>query len=237
MQLSQLPAWLEDMVDRSDDATTWLCGHDPLVIAACAHRYQQTHHCFPPSVDVLEFIMADYILADQMRSYYSAKLVELSLNGQSLSEFRKKLASIINGRTLLEKSEVGLLYKLAGFYFEDIAIDEVFNRTTPIPGDMRDQRLPQIDKVVTLNPLRKVVHSRSVHGRIVKYWFSDQHNHACCVTSLEKNIFVPLMDDLCRRPKLNLVTSINLSHTVGDPKTRGPRWYWNLFNFRLSQDL
>jgi hypothetical protein len=170
MSLSSTPVWFEEFLEPAEPrATMFCCDHDPLVLAAAAHRYFERNKKYPESIASLDFVMVDYELADQIRNYYSAKLVELSLNGQPLSPFRAKLAGIVNGRNMLESSEVGLLYRLAGFYFEDIATDWVFNNTKPVLELARSMRLPQTDTEFDLVPLRRVTRKRHGDGAVVRY--------------------------------------------------------------------
>lgn len=235
MSLSSTPVWFEEFLEpRETKSSVFHVDYDPLVMAAAAHRYFSRNKKYPDSVAALDFVMADYELADQIRNYYSAKLVELSLNGQPLSPFRAKLAGLVNGRTVLEASEVGLLYRLADFYFEDIATDWVFNNTKPVLELARSLRLPQTDTEFDLVPLRRVVRKRHSNGAVVRYWFSNQDDNPCCITSVANNIMLPLMDDLFSRARVRMVSSFNCSELPGGVRSRNSRYYWNLFNFRLT---
>lgn len=219
---------ISDPADRNLKLT-----HAPLVVAAAMHRFR-TMGIHYPSLEMLDVKMVDYELAEQIKHYYSAKLVELSLNGQQLSAFRTRLATIVSGRTDLERNELGILYRIGGFYFEDLDTDYVFNNTKPLL--MAPPKLPLESRNFELKPLRRSVRSAR-HGNIVRYWFADQEHNACCVTVVQNNALLSLMDDIFTWPTVNFNSHANIKSTVGDAASRGVRRYWNLFKFKLSRPI
>jgi hypothetical protein len=223
--------WLNETDDHDRRLIT--LAHDPLVSAAAAWRFNKRTKSYA-NFEVLEVTMVDHQLADQMRNYYQAKLVELALTGKKLSPFRAKLASIINGRKIINTSELGLLHRLPHFYFEDLDTDWVFNSTRFIPDLAAEDQRPGVEAVFDLVPLRRSVRQKA-GGHLVRYWFANQDDNPCCITAVENNVMLPMMDDLFAQPTLKLVSRFSLQETVGDAPSRGARRYWNLFRFRLAR--
>jgi hypothetical protein len=126
------------------------------------------------------------------------------------------------------------LHRLPHFYFEDLDTDWVFNSTRPIPDLAREDQRPGVEAVFDLAPLRRSVRQKA-GGHLVRYWFANQDDNPCCITVVENNVMLPMMDDLFSQPTLRLISNFSLQQTVGDANSRGARRYWNLFRFRLAR--
>ena len=232
MNIAGMLKWEVESISDPDDGKLKL-NHAPLVVAAAMHRFKAMGIHYP-RLDMLDVKMVDYALAEQIQHYYSAKLVELSLNGHKLSPFRTRLATIVSGRTDLERSELGILHRIGGFYFEDLDTDYVFNHTKPLYAT--PLQLPLEPRNFELKPLRRSVRSAN-HGNIVRYWFSNTDQNACCITVIQNNVLLSLMDEIFEWPTVNLNSHANTQSTVGDAASRGVRQYWNLFKFKLSRPI
>lgn len=204
---------------------------DPVAMACAVYRSWKTHQT-AQFQDLEESLIMpeDRICADAIRQYYIAKFVELALRGQSLSQFRLKLAEVLDGRRQLKKSEVGMLYRLPYFYDEDVTTDWIYENTAVdhTVNHFRDR--DQVLNRLTLTPLRRVMRSQR-SGDVVKYWFVDQHQHPVMISVAKNNPLNSLMESLWSMQQLQVTGQIQLKsrpgHGIRD------RFHFELFNMKL----
>jgi hypothetical protein len=224
--------WWEDLIKESESKKKLAVFNDDPVAMACAvHRSWKTHET--PQFQELESALIepeDRARADSIRRYYGAKFVEMALRGRQPSEFRLKLAEVLDGRRQLVESEIGMLYRLPYFYDEDIDTDWIYANTA---SDQTLEYYRGLDKLVqplTLTPLLRVLRSQRL-GDSVKYWFVTQHGHPAVISVAKSNPLNAMMSSLFELPQLKVQAQLKIGtrrgHNVQD------QFHFDLINPRL----
>ncbi len=208
---------------------------DPVAMACAVHRSWKTHET--PQFQELESVLIepeDRDRAEAIRRYYGAKFVEMALRGYQLSEFRLKLAEVLDGRRQLAESEVGMLYRLPYFYDEDTDTDWIYANTASGQALAYWKGLEHVTVTLTLTPLRRVLRSQRL-GDSVKYWFVTEHNYPAVISVAKSNPLNAMMDSLFELPQLRVAAQLRIGtrrgHNVQD------QFHFELINPRLLSSL
>jgi hypothetical protein len=224
--------WFEDLVNEAESKKKLAVFQDDPVAMACAvHRSWKTHE----TAQFLELESAlikpeDRDRAAAIRRYYGAKFTEMALRGHQPSEFRLKLAEVLDGRRQLAESEVGMLYRLPYFYDEDTETDWIYANT--LSGQTLEyyHGLDELVQPLTLTPLRQVLRSQRL-GDSIKYWFVTQHGHPALISVAKSNSLNAMMSSLFELPSLEVEAYIKIGtrrgHNVRD------QFHFDLVNTRL----
>lgn len=132
--------------------------------------------------------------ANQIRDYYSKKLLMWMLKERPLTSFRKDLNKFLQGSpTNFLETLVPIVYRLPEFYHYDIEYtDMVKSLTSKVETDFVEKLHPEI---LTLTPIRKFrVNKRS--KKHDEYWFKDSSNHAFKTAIEIDNILHGLWDNM-----------------------------------------
>ena len=103
---------------------------DALALSCCNYRLtretKKSHSL--TDTDLSTFMQTcDYEMAEKIRDFYGKRIIIWNLKGRSLSEYRKKLADIINQPLITEFTNlnVGVLYRLPDFYEYDNGVEHM----------------------------------------------------------------------------------------------------------------
>lgn len=226
------PGWYEDLVKSVPSKESHVAFRDDPVAMACAvHRGWQTDET--PQFQDLESVVItpqDRLRAAAIRDYYGAKFTEMALRGWTPSEFRLKLAEVLDGRRQLKESEIGMLYRLPYFYDEDTDTDWIYANTATAQTLEYYRGLDHLVQRLTLTPLRQVLRSQRL-GDSIKYWFVTQHGHPAVISVAKSNPLNTMMDSLFELPVLEVTAQLKLGtrrgHNVVD------QFHFELINMRL----
>lgn len=132
----------------------------------------------------------DLATAQAIRNYYAGKIVGLGLRGIPLTPIKKCMYDIVTqGKHVIKKSQIGLLYRLPGFYQEDLFMDKILedsksidNRTVSIDGfNTRFQYIGNVNRTT-----RRVKQKR--------FWFrNDEQKLACFYVDSTNNPALPIL--------------------------------------------
>lgn len=205
---------------------------DPVAMACAVHRSWKTDGT-GQSLDLgsIPVEPQDRSRADAIRRYYSAKFVEMALRGHQVSEFRLKMAEVLDGRRQLVESEIGLLYRLPYFYDEDTETDWIYENTASDQTLDYYRNLDAIIQTLTLTPLRKIFRAQKNGNSTVRYWFLTQHGYPAVMSVAGSNPLNSLMNSLFQLPVLHVDAGIKLSSRIG--QISGDRYHLELFNLVL----
>jgi|688.fasta_scaffold310662_3 hypothetical protein len=143
---------------------------DPVALACCVWRqgmYMDLADAKPTS--------EDRELAVKVRQHFVSKLTMERLQNDRVTAFRQKLGAFLVGNHQLLESELGLLYRLPYFYFEDLFQQELINTVTQIP--LNSPTLRQIQ----LQPLSVTVLKRR-NGDVRQFWWIDNNRQPYCLS-------------------------------------------------------
>lgn len=208
-----LPSWTED----------------PIALACAVHRQWSTNTNASNRWQDLATVTAedqDRTMSTQIRQYYSNRIMVDLLRGTGAkSEFRKKLYGFVAQDRMLTANEIGLIYKLPYFYYEDIGLDHVVSATADsTPPNPIGQRV-----TAKFSPLQKILRSRK-SGDIVQYWMhSDQGPGAYMLSVRLNDQYHKLIDGLMQQPVV-LSAWLHVKSFMGYHRNR---WYYAVNGIEL----
>jgi len=192
-------------IDLSNIIDKWLAVEDksstaPLMIdnpiaAACAsYRFGKETGIRWTRLSDAKITDQDRTKAQELKNYYIGKLTVQALKGRPLTEFRKKLYSILVDQTVVTEGDQGLIQRLPYFYDEDLAVTDVVANTVSVPTKTV---IPK--QVVTLTPYTKIFQGRK-HGEYTQFWWRDEQNHGVVLKLKTDNVLYSLIDSMFAKP-------------------------------------
>lgn len=137
----------------------------------------------------------DRVLANNIRDYYSKKIMLWKLKSIMLTSFRQDLNEFIHSDGLKFKETVfGLAYRLPQFYFYDLKLDTIFRDTNRLPKEKL--------KGIETKTLR-YIDSTEVDRKTLKrneYWFADEEDNVVTVYLVPNNPLLKLWEQLIKNP-------------------------------------
>lgn len=155
---------------------------DILVLSVTAHRMYSVQHYKLTSAELLKHIkQEDREKAEEIRKYYSQKIMMLKLKEAKFSGFREALNKLVHsdGKTFREDM-IGVAWYIPKFYQYDIQLDEIKLQVT------QDQGFEQLDKErkpgslqlsCNLTPIKRL-HRKTKNRNAYEYWFKDDNLNA-----------------------------------------------------------
>lgn len=141
----------------------------------------------------------DRIKADEIKDYYSKKIMMLKLKGNGkLTKFRDDLNTLIHSDGRIFKEDmIGVAYSLPYFYKYDTEMDGVLSQVTK-DQNFKEVELkggPSVLRLTTeLTPLKRIKHTTK-HTKKVQYWLKDDKlNAGVLIEIAEKNPLQHLWD-------------------------------------------
>lgn len=192
----------EDIFDRFESETKLrTLNHDVLALSCCAYRIsdqlQQPFLNFENPEVSTNLSDEDFQLAEQIRSYYGKKYLWRILNERNVSEFQTTVLDFISNKekNVYDQKSEGLIYKLPGFYFNDLVTDEIFKNADTSEIDESTPRFLRQKYTKIL----KFVNAIEVRTRRTKenvYWFKDNNNRLNSITIPHPNCLEHLWSDI-----------------------------------------
>lgn len=139
----------------------------------------------------------DRKLSEDIKLYYSQKLVFMQLKDKQLSPYRVDLNHFLRGElTLMKQSVFGLAYNLPKFYFYDCKIDKVFENS-----NCSNLRPIKDRETKSLSFLECTVKDNRTMVRKKEYWFADSiHNCIVNISLDDKNPLINLWEKIIQHP-------------------------------------
>ena len=136
----------------------------------------------------------DKYRANQIRDYYSKKLMMLILRDIKLSPFREDLKEFIHGTGMQFSEKMQpLVYRLPEFYDYDVAVDKMFSRYNVV--------VKGYDESIKENKVLTHVDSFRVERKKFKYkefWFRDHSNSLVALRYDANNPLLPFFEHCIR---------------------------------------
>lgn len=190
---------------------------DVLTLSTALQRHNKL--CVDPSARIHKLLDSklfnkiepeDRNKAQDIRDYYSKKIMMWKLKDIKLTKFREDMNTLIHSDGLMFKEEVlGLAYHLPTFYDFDIEMDNIKSNLTPNQGfdkldkDMKPRKMNLDVELVPLNRLDR----KTKRGLTHQYWFKDTDLDAGCMIALtEKNPLLHIWDHIFSTEKVLKIT-------------------------------
>lgn len=182
-------------------STSYTFEQDALIVSCTVHRLrdQQGVNLSLQDPKIYNHISdQDRELAENIRGYYSKKLMLLQLKNSSMSKFRSDLAKFISGTGHeVDIETLGMVYRLPEFYAYDTMLDQMYETvftgkiTRKLARDYTDTK-----RVCNFKPVNKLLRTRR-GSKIWQYWYTmDTDNYAGMITVMNDNPLKPLWDKL-----------------------------------------
>jgi len=171
---------------------------DLLALSTTWQRIRESRNSSPVFVDVYPEKILDAVLfknvtgddiakANEIRDYYSKKIMLWKLKGQELTRFRKDMNEFVHsdGKKFREEMKP-LVYCLPDFYDQDVAFDALaMNHNTKV-----------VESQSTIKKLKLVkTFTKKVRGTKRKeYWFIDKNDNLVTTQFQADNPLISLMD-------------------------------------------
>jgi hypothetical protein len=185
--------WLSDVI--TDKPTKPLAIDDPIAAACASYRHGKETGIRWTALSDAVIDEQDRIRAQELRKYYTGRLTFQALKGELLTEFRKKLYSILNNDYIIVEGDQGLIQRLPYFYEEDLATEELIANTVSA-----DRTGTIAQGVVTLTPYKKIFYGRK-HGESTQFWWRNKKQQGVVLVIKNDNQLYSLIDSLFTQPR------------------------------------
>jgi hypothetical protein len=189
---------------------------DPVALSCAVFREWQTHRLARfLDLTAATALPEDHATAARIRDYYGKKFSYQLLKGHALSPFRQTLISLMAETHHVEQSQMGMLYRLPGFYHEDLETDHMFKHVTPgVEQVYKEWTQSDVGWVsqhrqFSLTPLRKI-HRDAKPKERTRFWYLTQQGFALCVTVANDNSMFQLFNSLYERGPVELAGHVRL---------------------------
>jgi hypothetical protein len=195
---------------------------DPVALSCAVFREWRSNHLARfLDLTAATALPEDHATAAQIRDYYGKKFSYQLLKGHTLSPFRQTLVGLMAETHHVEQSQMGMLYRLPGFYHEDQETDHMFEHVTPgVEQVYKEQMYKEQMKAApygwgpqqrhfSLTPLRKI-HRDAKPKERTRFWYLTQQGFALCVTVANDNSMFQLFNSLYERGPVELAGHVRL---------------------------
>jgi hypothetical protein len=189
---------------------------DPVALSCAVFREWQANRLARfMDLESATALPEDHATAARIRDYYGKKFSYQLLKGHALSPFRQTLVNLMAETHHVEQSQVGMLYRLPGFYHEDQETDHMFEHVTPGVEQVykewtqSDVGWVSLHRQFWLTPLRKI-HRDAKPKERTRFWYLTQQGFALCVTVANDNSLFQLFNSLYERGPVELAGQVRL---------------------------
>jgi len=168
---------------------------------------------------------SDRIHANEIRDYFSKKIMLWSLKGISLSKYRTDLNKFIHGDSKKITEEIlPIVYRLPEFYDYDIQFD---NFKQDVKLEITNfKHITTHQKITTLKPITSFYKSNKRTKRF-EYWLSDSNDNAHMITIEPRNPLKHIWDNMFTDNHLRIEAAYA-------PKQYDDLQYYLLLNWKLA---
>lgn len=181
-----------NLIERDDDREVNF-KDDPIALAWARHKKSQTMGYI--ALGETEVTPEDRVVAEQIKRYYRDRYAMHILRGNQLSDFRTKLYGLVQGLHGLKTKDLGLLYKLPGFYEEDQFLDKLAVEDFA-PVTNFDQLAPR--STWRLNAHSSYKSTRN-HAVATHYFWTNVRNQLVCWSVPSNNTLMTMVQGLFDR--------------------------------------
>jgi hypothetical protein len=136
----------------------------------------------------------DRIRANEIRDYFSKKIMLWALKSIKLSSYRQDLNKFIHGDNKKVTEELlPLIYRLPEFYEYDIQFDQ-FKREVNLEIN-NFSNIDSVKKIITLTPI-KSFYKTNKRVKHFEYWLKDSNDNAHLITIEPKNPLKHIWDKM-----------------------------------------
>lgn len=176
---------------------------DLLVLSCAWHRLRNSKNTIKINISSIlnhnlfnELNSDDYALAQEIRNYYSKKIMLWTIKNVKMTKFRQDLSTFIqdDGKKFTEKM-IGLAFTLPSFYEYDIKLDLVFSGKNFV--DIEKQRGRKVKELTLID---KTIRDRKNFIKKYEYWFLDQSNTINSICIDVNNPLISIWDNLILKP-------------------------------------
>ena len=147
-------------------------------------------------LETAQITTQDRQVSAELRKYYADRIMLTMLGNNKISEFRRKLYGVVTDSLGLNKSDIGLLYRLPYFYEEDLALDRVVAQTQPLTQREPTERIHGLFTVI-----ERIYRSRR-SGDYTQLWMTRKGSTAPYMLTVKAdNPYHRLVVNLLEQPK------------------------------------
>ena len=201
---------------------------DPLALSFASYKLWKINPANRwATLETVKATQEDRETAVQARQYYNHKFMMRMLKGDELTDFQKKMAGFVAGTYQLNTEELGILYRIPYFYYEDIAIDHIVEtgRKDLVHDPVMFER-----QGYELTFMQEVYRSRR-GGDIIEFWFLDQNQYPTVISVSTSNPLLSLMRGLSKQKQLSVRGNIRIAKHCGTHRSVN---YASHFNWELA---
>ena len=137
---------------------------------------------------------SDRVRANEIRDYFSKKIMLWTLKSVKLSSYRQDLNKFIHGDSKKVTEELlPLIYRLPEFYEYDIQFDQ-FKREVNLEIN-NFSNIDSVKKITTLTPI-KSFYKTNKRVKHFEYWLKDSNDNAHLITIEPKNPLKHIWDKI-----------------------------------------
>ena len=172
---------------------------DPVAMAIAVHRrWKEANRTGDRWADLesAQITESDQQVSVELRKYYADRIMLAMLSNNNISVFRRKLYGVVTNSLSLNKSDIGLLYRLPYFYEEDLALDRVVAQTQPLT-----QREPTERVKGRFTVIERIYRSRR-SGDYTQLWMTREDSAAPYMLTIKAdNPYHKLVVNLLEHPR------------------------------------
>ena len=172
---------------------------DPVAMAIAVHRqWKEANRTGDRWADLETTTVTegDRQVSAELRKYYADRIMLTMLGNNKISDFRRKLYGVVTNSLNLNKSDIGLLYRLPYFYEEDLALDRVVAQTQPLT-----QREPTERVKGRFTVIERIYRSRR-SGDYTQLWMTREDSTAPYMLTIKAdNPYHRLVVNLLEHPR------------------------------------
>ena len=167
---------------------------------------------------------SDRIRANEIRDYFSKKIMLWTLKSVKLSAYRQDLNKFIHGDGKKVTEELlPLIYRLPEFYEYDIQFDQ-FKREINLEI-LNFGKIDSVKKITTLTPI-KSFYKTNKRVKHFEYWLKDSNDNAHLITIEPKNPLKHIWDKIFTNGQLRIEATYY-------PKKYDELQYYQLLNWNM----
>jgi hypothetical protein len=167
----------------------------------------------------------DFNEAEDIKDYYSKKLMWTSLKDTKLSDYRTHLMSYLaHPKTVLSRKEAGMIVSLPYFYAEDQVMDSIAKNylVTDCP-DVRPNLNKFTRQMVFIHGTKRWVNRK----KFIFYWFADDNRFVYNIQLEEGNLLRKFFENV-------VLTQSTTTFETHIAKVDYPFDYYKMFDFTLK---